>query len=68
MLLNILSYLAHNLIFFTGTYSINAFPEQLPKDIEDEYIKRMHKGDKEARNKPYNLRTLIASLNLVLVL
>ena len=58
MLLNILSYLAHNLIFFTGAYSINAFPEQLPKDIEDEYIKRMHSGDKEARNKliEHNLR------------
>ena len=58
MLLNILSYLAHNLIFFTGAYSINAFPEQLPKEVEEEYIKKMHSGDKEARNKliEHNLR------------
>ncbi len=58
MLLNILNYLAHNLIFFTGAYSINAFPEQLPKEVEDEYIKKMHSGDKEARNKliEHNLR------------
>ena len=58
MLLNILSYLANNLIFFTGAYSINAFPEQLPKEIEEEYIKKMHTGDKEARNKliEHNLR------------
>ena len=58
MLLNILSYLAQNLIFFTGTYSINAFPEQLPKDVEEEYIKKMQSGDKEARNKliEHNLR------------
>ena len=58
MLLNILSYLANNLMFFTGAYSINAFPEQLPKEIEEEYIKKMHSGDKEARNKliEHNLR------------
>jgi len=58
MLLNILSYLANNLIFFTGAYSNNIFPEQLPKDIEEEYIKKAKKGDKEARNKliEHNLR------------
>jgi len=58
MLLNILSYLANNLMFFTGAYSINAFPEQLPKEIEEEYIKKMRDGDKEARNKliEHNLR------------
>jgi len=58
MLLNILSYLANNLMFFTGAYSINAFPEQLPKEVEEEYIKKMKNGDKEARNKliEHNLR------------
>jgi len=57
-LLNILSYLANNLMFFTGAYSINAFPEQLPKEVEEEYIKKMKNGDKEARNKliEHNLR------------
>jgi len=45
-------------MFFTGAYSINAFPEQLPKEIEEEYIKKMRDGDKEARNKliEHNLR------------
>ena len=50
MLLNILNYLASNLIFFTGAYSNNVFPEQLPKELEDEYIKKAKAGDKEARN------------------
>ena len=37
---------------------MNAFPEQLPKEVEEEYIKRAKKGDKEARNKliEHNLR------------
>ena len=58
MLLNILSYLAKNLIFFTGAYSNNVFPEQLPKEEEDKLIKQMMNGDKEARNKliEHNLR------------
>ena len=58
MLLNIINYLVHNLIFFTGAYSNNVFPEQLPQDIELEYIKRAKNGDKEARNKliEHNLR------------
>ena len=58
MFLNLLSYLANNLIFFTGAYSNNVFPEQLPKELEDELIKKMHEGDKEARNKliEHNLR------------
>lgn len=58
MLLNILSYLANNLMFFTGAYSNNVFPEQLPKEVEEELIKKMHAGDKEARNKliEHNLR------------
>ena len=58
MLLSILSYLANNLIFFTGAYSNNVFPKQLDKDIEDELITKMNHGDKEARNKliEHNLR------------
>lgn len=58
MLLNILNYLASNLMFFTGAYSNNIFPEQLPKEVEEEYIKRAKRGDKEARNKliEHNLR------------
>lgn len=58
MLLNILNYLASNLIFFTGAYSNNVFPEQLPKELEDEYIKKAKAGDKEARNQliEHNLR------------
>ena len=58
MLLNILSYIANNLMFFTGAYSNNVFPEQLPKEVENELIKKMKNGDKEARNKliEHNLR------------
>lgn len=58
MLLNILSYLANNLMFFTGAYSNNMFPEQLPKEIEEEYIKKAKNGDKDARSKliEHNLR------------
>lgn len=58
MLLNILSYLTNNLMFFTGAYSNNVFPEQLPKEVEDDLIKKMKNGDREARNKliEHNLR------------
>ena len=58
MLLNILNYLASNFLFFTGSYSNNVFPEQLPKEIEEEYIKKAKNGDQEARNKliEHNLR------------
>ena len=58
MLLNILNYIVGNLVFFTGAYSNNVFPEQLPEDKELEYIKLAKSGDKEARNKliEHNLR------------
>jgi len=58
MLLNILNFIANNLMFFTGAYSNNVFPDQLPKEVEEELIKKMQKGDKEARNKliEHNLR------------
>ena len=58
MLLSIINYIVSNLVFFTGAYSNNVFPEQLPNDIELEYIKRAKQGDKEARNRliEHNLR------------
>lgn len=58
MLLNILNYIANNLMFFTGAYSNDVFPEQLPKEEEDKLIKKMKAGDIEARNKliEHNLR------------
>ncbi len=58
MLVNLFNYLINNLVFFTGAYSNNVFPEQLPKEIEEEYIKKAKNGDKEARNKliEHNLR------------
>ena len=58
MILNIINYLINHFIFFTGSYSNNVFPEQLPKKIEEEYIKKAKNGDKEARNKliEHNLR------------
>ena len=58
LLLNILNYIVSNLTFFTGAYSNNVFPEQLPEEQELEYIKLAKKGDKEARNKliEHNLR------------
>lgn len=58
MLLNILNYIATNFIFFTGSYSNEVFPDQLPKKVEEEYIKKMKEGDMEARNKliEHNLR------------
>ena len=58
MLLQILNYLANNLIFFTGAYSNNVFPEQLPKEEEEKLIKLMKNGNKDARNKliEHNLR------------
>ena len=53
MLLNIINYLVQNLMFFTGAYSNNVFPEQLPEEKELEYIKKAKNGDKEARNKAF---------------
>ena len=58
MLLHFLSYLANNLVFFTGAYSNNVFPNQLSKEEEEEYIRKMKLGDTNARNKliEHNLR------------
>ena len=47
-----------DMLFFTGSYSNNVFPEPLSKEDEDLYIEKMLDGDKEARNKliEHNLR------------
>lgn len=53
-LLNLLK----NLIFFTGSYSNNIFPEPLTIEEEQECIQKMLNGDQNARNKliEHNLR------------
>jgi RNA polymerase sporulation-specific sigma factor len=46
------------MLFFTGSYSNNLFPEPLPKTEEEKYIKKAKLGDMDARNKliEHNLR------------
>ena len=50
--------LIKNLIFFSGSYSINVFPEPLKSKEEQKCIEEMLLGNKEARNKliEHNLR------------
>ena len=50
--------LLKELFFFTGSYSNHLFPEPLTNEEEEEYIKKMQNGDKEARSKliEHNLR------------
>ena len=50
--------LVKSLIFLTGSYSINVFPDPLLKEEEDLAIQKMLLGDQEARNKliEHNLR------------
>ncbi len=57
MFLNLISILK-DMLFFTGSYSNNVFPDPLSKEDEDLYIESMLKGDKHARNKliEHNLR------------
>ena len=38
------------MLFFTGSYSNNVFPEPLSKEDEDYYVNKMLQHDKEARN------------------
>ena len=47
-----------DMLFFTGSYSNNVFPEPLSKEEEDLFIEKMLKGDKSSRNKliEHNLR------------
>lgn len=58
MLFNLFEFIASNMIFFTGSYSNNVFPEPLSKEEEEFYIDKMLKGDKDARAKliEHNLR------------
>lgn len=47
-----------SMYFFTGSYSINVFPEPLSADEEQIYLEKLKNGDKEARAKliEHNLR------------
>jgi len=58
MLFNLFDFIVNNLIFFTGSYSNNVFPEPLSKEEEEKYVNMMMNGDKEARAKliEHNLR------------
>lgn len=58
MLLNILNYIATNLMFFTGSYSNEIFPDKLSTYEEEKYIKEAKEGNMESRNKLilHNLR------------
>lgn len=49
MFLSILN-LIKDMLFFTGSYSNNVFPEPLTEEEEKEAILKMQNGDKEARN------------------
>ena len=57
MFLNLLS-IIKDMLFFTGSYSNNVFPEPLSSEEEEICINKMLNGDKEARNKliEHNLR------------
>ena len=58
MILKILKYLFKDFYIFTAAYSNDIFPEPLSKIEEEENVKKMLLGDKEARNKliEHNLR------------
>lgn len=57
MFLNLLN-IIKDMLFFTGSYSNNVFPEPLSSEEEEICINKMLNGDKEARNKliEHNLR------------
>lgn len=50
--------LIKDMLFFTGSYSNNVFPDPLSKEVEERCIKEMSEGSKEARNTliEHNLR------------
>lgn len=60
MLFNLFNILK-DLLFFTGSYSNNVFPEPLSEEEEKDAIDKMLKGDKSARNKliEHNLRLVV---------
>lgn len=47
---NLLLALIKGMSLFSGTYSINVFPDPLSKEEEEECIRKMQEGDSEARN------------------
>ncbi len=49
-MLSLLMSLFSGLSLFTGSYSINVFPDPLSKEEEEKCILNMQKGDKDARN------------------
>ncbi len=57
-MLSILTLLVKNMMFFSGSYSNNAFPEPLSKEEEEKQIELLLKKDKNARNTliEHNLR------------
>lgn len=57
-MLTLLLTILKSLTLFTGSYSINVFPEPLSEDEEKDCIERMFKGEVDARNKliEHNLR------------
>lgn len=58
MLFNLFDFIVNNLVFFTGSYSNNVFPEPLSKEEEEKYVEMMMTGDQAARAKliEHNLR------------
>ena len=58
MFISILTTIVKSMMFFTGSYSNNMFPDPLTSEETTECIKNMHMGDKKARNKlvEHNLR------------
>ncbi|MDR1905351.1 MAG: RNA polymerase sporulation sigma factor SigK [Clostridiales bacterium] len=61
MFLNGLFLLLHNLFFTSYIENKNAFPKPLPKEEEEEYIKKAKAGDKEARDilVSHNMRLVV---------
>ena len=57
MFLNLIN-IIKEMMFFTGSYSNNLFPDPLSSEEEDKYLKLLENGDKEARNMliEHNLR------------
>ena len=53
-----LKFLFKDFYLFSAAYSNNSFPDPLSKELEEEYIKKMKLGDKDARSKliEHNLR------------
>lgn len=58
MFFSFLVALVKSMMFFTGSYSNNLFPDPLTKEEEESFIKQAKLGDREARNKliEHNLR------------